>query len=97
MIGASENPHKFGGLLIRNLLEGGFPGRIYPINPNADRILGVPARKTVGDYDEDIDLAFVVIPSNLVPAAVRECAEKGIKGVASARGDLQNWVHKASS
>jgi acyl-CoA synthetase (NDP forming) len=86
VIGASENPHKFGGLLIRNLLEGGFPGRIYPINPNADRILGVPARKTVGDYDEDIDLAFVVIPSNLVPAAVRECAEKGIKGVAICSG-----------
>jgi acetyltransferase len=80
VIGASTNPSKLGHSVLKNLVEGGYAGfgKIYPINPGADEILGYRAYPTVNDVEGPIDLAVIVIPYPHVPDALRLCGEKGI-------------------
>ena len=80
VIGASKNPAKLGHAVLRNLVEGGYAkfGKIYPINPGTDQILGYPAFASVLDIQEKIDLAVIVIPYPQVPEALRTCGLKGI-------------------
>lgn len=80
VIGASTNPSKLGYAVLRNLVEGGYGqrGKIYPINPRADEILGYPVYPSVIDVPGDIDLAVIVVPYHLVPDILRTCGEKGI-------------------
>ena len=80
VIGASESPDKLGHVVLKNLVEGGFPGALYPINPKADRILGLTCFKNVKDIPDSVDMAVVIIPARLVPDAIRDCGEKGVKG-----------------
>jgi len=83
VIGASTNPNKLGYAVLENLVEGGFIkiGLVYPINLNAEKILGIPAYPTVLDVPGSIDLGVIVIPYPHVPAALRTCGEKGIPAV----------------
>ncbi len=81
VIGASTNTSKLGYAVVDNLVNGDFlrDGRkVYPINPKADEILGLPAFPVVSDIPGPIDLAVIVIPYPLVPEAMRTCGEKGI-------------------
>ncbi len=78
VIGASHVKGKVGRAVLDNLLNG-YEGKIYPINPTSAEIEGLKCYKTVLDVPGPIDLGVVVIPSKLVPQAVRECGEKGIK------------------
>jgi acetate---CoA ligase (ADP-forming) len=80
VVGASESPGKLGHEILRNLLDGGFPGAIYPINPKSERILGLQCFKNVKDIPDTVDLAVVIIPARLVPQAIQDCGEKGIRG-----------------
>ncbi len=81
VIGASADPEKDGYRLLKNILDGGFKGAVYPINPNAPEILGLPAKKSVLDVEGKIDLAVVVIAARSIPQAVEEFGKKGIKNV----------------
>lgn len=81
VIGASREPEKLGYAVLANLKNGGFPGQLYPINPKADQILGLRAYPSVLAVPDPIDLAVVVIPYKLVPAALEECGQKGIPAV----------------
>ncbi|MEA1979326.1 MAG: acetate--CoA ligase family protein [Chloroflexota bacterium] len=84
VIGASTNTSKLGYAVLDNLVNGDFlrDGRkVYPINPKADEILGLPAFPVVSDVPGQIDLAVIVIPYPLVPEAMRTCGEKGIPAV----------------
>lgn len=80
VIGASTNPNKLGHSVLKNLSQGGYAdiGKIYPINPGADEILGLRAYPTVTDVSGSIDLAVIVIPYLHVPDALRLCGMKGI-------------------
>lgn len=78
VIGASSNPEKLGHAVVRNLLQGGFKGKIFPINPSAREILGLPAFPSVESVKDAIDLAVIVIPYPAVPDALRQCGKKGI-------------------
>jgi acetyl coenzyme A synthetase (ADP forming)-like protein len=80
VIGASRDPEKIGHVLLRNFIEGGFRGPIYPINPKSDEILGLKCYLSVKNIKEDVDLAVISIPAKLVPEALKECGEKGVKG-----------------
>lgn len=80
VIGASESPDKLGHVVLKNLVEGGFPGALYPINPKSERILGLTCFKNVKDIPDSVDMAVVIIPARLVPDAIRDCGEKGVKG-----------------
>lgn len=81
VIGASREPQKVGHRVFRNLIESDFPGGLYPINPNANKLLGFKCYKSILDVPDDIDLAVIVVPAKIVPSIVEECGLKGVKGI----------------
>ncbi len=80
VIGASTSPYKMGHEILKNIIDGGFKGAVYPINPKADVILDLSCHKSVKEIAEAVDLAVIIIPARFVPQAVQECGEKGVKG-----------------
>jgi acyl-CoA synthetase (NDP forming) len=80
VIGASIEPGKIGNSVMKNLINGGYKGKIYPINPSADEIMGMKAYKSVKDVPGSIDVAVFAIPAKFVAAALVECGEKKIPG-----------------
>jgi acetate---CoA ligase (ADP-forming) len=81
VIGASRDPASIGGAVFRNLISNGFRGPVYPVNPTATSIQAVRAWPSIADIPDEIDLAVLIIPARLVPAAVDECIAKGVGGV----------------
>ena len=81
IIGASTKPGKIGHTVVKNLIESGYKGGVYPINPTADEILGLKVYKSVLDVPGDVDAAVVTIPAKFVLQAAKECGEKGAKGL----------------
>ncbi|VVC03774.1 Acetate--CoA ligase [ADP-forming] I [Candidatus Burarchaeum australiense] len=81
VIGASREPGKIGHVIVKNFLDGGFAGSVYPINPNVDELLGLKCYPTVMDVPSNIDSAVVAVHASLVPGVLKECGEKGITGV----------------
>ena len=77
VVGVPRSPRP-GQLFLRALLEPGFRGRIYPVNPNAQEILGLRCYPSVTSLPEVVDLAIIVASTSLAAAVVRECAEKGV-------------------
>jgi acyl-CoA synthetase (NDP forming) len=63
---------------MKNLINGGYAGEIYPINPKADEILGKKAYKSIGDVPGEVDVAVFAVPAKFVPQALREVGEKGV-------------------
>jgi acyl-CoA synthetase (NDP forming) len=80
VIGASADPRKRGYQTIKTLLDDGFEHAIYPINPRAETILGLPAYPSLAAVPTPVDLAFIVTPSTTVPDVVRQCGEHGVAG-----------------
>ena len=80
IIGASRTPGKLGHSVLKNVIQHGFEGAIYPINPGAREILGLTCYSSVLQAPGPIDLAVILIPSRHVSSALLECGEKGVKG-----------------
>jgi acetyl coenzyme A synthetase (ADP forming)-like protein len=80
VIGASSETGKIGNSVMKNLINGGYKGEIYPIHPKADEILGYKAYKSVKDVPGVIDTAVFAIPAKFVAGALTECGEKQIPG-----------------
>jgi acetyl coenzyme A synthetase (ADP forming)-like protein len=80
VIGASSEEGKIGNSVMKNLINGGYQGKIYPINPSADEIMGRKAYKSVKDVPGDIDVAVFAIPAKFVAGALVEVGEKKIPG-----------------
>jgi acyl-CoA synthetase (NDP forming) len=78
-MGASQNPGKWGFIILANILNGGYRGKVYPVNPREKKILGVEAWPSVESIPGVPDLAVVVVPPPGVPRVISECAQKGIK------------------
>ncbi|KMS75064.1 CoA-binding protein [Streptomyces leeuwenhoekii] len=78
VIGASGEPGKIGNSVMRNLVDGGFPGEIHPVNPKADDILGRKAYKSVTDVPGEVDVAVFAIPARFVAAALEEVGRRKI-------------------
>ncbi len=81
IIGASTKPGKIGHTVVKNLIESGYEGGIYPVNPSADEILGLKAYKSVLDIPDHVDAATITVPAKYVLDVTKECGEKGIKGL----------------
>jgi len=81
VIGASENSGKLGFHVMKSLTQGGFAGKIIPVNPGTAEIMGIKVSTSISDYDGHVDLAIVVLPAKLIPGVFRECADKGVKGI----------------
>ncbi|MBT9150780.1 MAG: Succinate--CoA ligase (ADP-forming) subunit alpha [candidate division WS2 bacterium] len=81
VIGVSRKPNKVGYVVFRNIIQYGFQGKVFPVNPKADEILGYKCFPDIIHIKEDIDLAVIVIPAKFVPSTIDECGKKGVKGV----------------
>lgn len=81
VIGASATKGKLGNDVMRNLIDSGFSGRIYPVNPRGGEILGHQAFRSVKEIHGDVDIAVIVIPAQYVIEAVEECGQKGVKAL----------------
>jgi len=80
VIGASDNMSKLGFHVMKSLINGKFPGKIIPINPGSNKVMGIDAYPSIKDYKGEIDLAIVVLPARLVPDIFNEFVDKGVKG-----------------
>jgi acetyltransferase len=81
IVGASSKENSIGRILMENLQKDGYPGRIYPINPKHEKILGIPAFPSVRAVDASIDLAIVAVPIRGVPEIMVECGQAKVPGV----------------
>ncbi len=80
VIGASSEPGKRGHRALTILIEDGYQGRIFPVNPKETEILGLPCKASVLDIDEPIDVALICTPARQLPALIDECGRRGVKG-----------------
>lgn len=81
VIGASTKELSIGNRIVKNLIDFGFKGSIYPISLKADEILGIKAFKSILDVPSDVDVVHMVIPSKFIPQAINDCGQKGVKFV----------------
>ena len=79
VIGASSKPGKIGHSILQNLLEAGFKGPVYPVNPKASSILGLEVVNNVSELPRNIDLAIITIPRDLVISSIEMLGERGAK------------------
>jgi len=81
VVGATNNPIKFGHYLLLNLIDLGFKGKVYPVNLKAEEVLGVKAYPRVDLIPDEVEVAAIIVPAPSVPQVMRDCAKKGVKGV----------------
>jgi len=78
VVGVPRAPRP-GQLFLQALLDPGYGGRIYPVNPNAQEILGLRCYPSVTSLPETVDLAIIVVPAAVATSVVAECAERGVR------------------
>ncbi|NHZ65416.1 bifunctional acetate--CoA ligase family protein/GNAT family N-acetyltransferase [Massilia genomosp. 1] len=79
IIGASARPHSVGATVLRNVIEGGFAGAIYPVNPKYDSLAGLRVYARVSSLPAAPDLAIICTPPSTVPGIVRQLGEAGTR------------------
>ncbi|MFX1450847.1 MAG: acetate--CoA ligase family protein [Promethearchaeota archaeon] len=79
--GVSARSGKLGNLLLQAFKDIGFEGDLYPINPHSEEILGLKAYKSMKEIDDPVDLAIISLHPTKVPQIVKDCVEKGVKGI----------------
>ena len=79
VVGASSNPAKLGHVILANILNGGYEGNVYAVNPKAGEILGLRVYPSVSEIPSSLDLVVVVVPAPFVPGVLREAAGKGAR------------------
>ncbi|MCA0146848.1 bifunctional GNAT family N-acetyltransferase/acetate--CoA ligase family protein [Blastococcus sp. LR1] len=86
VVGASNDPDKIGNALLRHLLDYGFAGPIYPVNPGARHVRGVPAYADIESIPDDVDLAMLAVPADEVARVVEACRRKRVRGLVVVSG-----------
>lgn len=82
IVGASETKTKWGYQILKNLIDAGFPGNIYPINPKSQTIEDLVVYKSLYDVqDKNIEMAVICVPARFVSGIMEECGQTGIKSV----------------
>ena len=81
LVGVSRNTGEDSFNILENLLNYGFSGKVFPVNPHTDEILGIKSYSNVKDIPEEIDLAVIASPRSTVLHLVQECAKKDVKGI----------------
>jgi acyl-CoA synthetase (NDP forming)/GNAT superfamily N-acetyltransferase len=81
VVGAGRHPGNVGHEVVRSLLVGDFSGTVYPVNPSARAVCGVPAFAALSSIPERIDLAIVAVPAPAVPGVIEEAASSGVRAV----------------
>ncbi len=79
IIGASKDERKSGGRFLKTIIEDGYKGKLYPVNPRESEIMGLRNYHSVLDVPGEIDLAYITTPARTVPQAMAECSHKGVR------------------
>jgi acetyl coenzyme A synthetase (ADP forming)-like protein len=86
VIGVSRTPGKLGYEIVKNILQSGYKGKVYPVNPIARKILGLRTYPAISEITQSVDLAVIATRANTTPGLVEDCAKKGIKAVVITTG-----------
>jgi acyl-CoA synthetase (NDP forming) len=89
VVGASANPEKLGYEILNNLINMGYAGPIYPINPKADEILGLKAYPSLTAVGKPIDLIGVIVPGKIAPGVIEEAGRVGVKNAVVISGGFR--------
>lgn len=90
IVGASTNPEKTGHIIMKNIIEGGYKGQIYPINPNSSKILGLQCYPSLLEVPvEEIDLVIIVVPARFVSGILEEAAQKRVSAAVIISGGFR--------
>ncbi|MDO8554557.1 MAG: CoA-binding protein [Candidatus Micrarchaeota archaeon] len=81
VIGATPIPNKVSNVIMRNLIDGKYTGKVYPVNPKYEEVLGLKCYKSVLEIKDNVECAIVATPAEFVPKIVEQCGKKKIKGV----------------
>jgi acyl-CoA synthetase (NDP forming)/GNAT superfamily N-acetyltransferase len=81
VVGASNDEGKIGNAVLRHLLDYGFAGPVYPVNPAARHVRGVPAYDDIESIPDDVDLAVLAVPADEVAGVVESCRRKRVRGL----------------
>ncbi len=94
IIGASDDPARIGGRPLRYMVDSGYKGKIFPVNPNRESVQGLKAFPSMAEVPEPVDCAIIALPAKMVARVLEECAKQGAKsaivfssGFAEAGGD----------
>src|SRR5215831_3550753 len=79
VLGASNRKGSVGNAVMINIISGGFAGKLYPVNPSSETILGLKCYSSILQIAEPVDLAIIITPSKVVPKVLEECGKKGVK------------------
>jgi len=80
VIGASNNEIKWGGRILKNILND-FKGKVYPVNPGEKIIQGLVSYPSILDIPDEVEMAMVIVPAQFVLSIAEECGKKGVKGL----------------
>ena len=80
VVGASQDPTKFSGVLVPSILSGGYTGEVFPVNPRAEVVAGLKCYPSVSDIPGVLDLVVIAVPARFVPGILHEAADKGAAG-----------------
>jgi acetyltransferase len=81
VVGASERELSVGGQVLSNIINGGFKGSIYPVNPKYETVQGLPAYPSIRDIDHAVDLVVITVPAKAIADVMRQCGEHAVGGV----------------
>jgi acetyltransferase len=81
VIGASDRENSVGNVLFKNILESGYKGRLYPINPKHEKVQGIEAYKSIEEIGARVELAVIATRPQTLPTIIEECGRSGIKNV----------------
>ncbi len=80
VVGASARPNNLGHIALQTIIDGGYQGKLWPVNPRAEQVINLPAYSTLEDIPEEIDAVVVVVPAPHVPKILLDAVRKGAKG-----------------
>jgi len=81
IVGASRQKSKVGYEILANMLEAGYPGKLFPVNPKAEEIAGLKCYPDLVSIGEVPDLVLIIVPAKAVPGVMEQCARTGVKAV----------------
>jgi len=81
VIGASRQRGKIGREIIHNIIQYGFNGKVFPVNPTAEEVNSIKCYPKVTDIPDPVDLAIIIVPRDKVLGVIDECHQKGVKGL----------------
>lgn len=89
IVGASSVPGKIGYEVLRSIVESGYRGAVYPINPNQTQILNLKTYPSLSQTPKPVDLAVIILTARAVPEAIKECGQAGVKGAVVISGGFR--------